>query len=62
MVQDYMIHKFIKQRGGKATKQEIFEALGSDQESQRIIEERLLIMQRMGVVVIDEDEDIVTIK
>ena len=60
MIQDHLIHRFIKQRGGKATKQEIFEALGSDQESQRIIEERLLIMQRMGVVVIDED--IVTIK
>ena len=48
MVQDYMIHKFLRECDGKATKQEDLEALGSN-------EDRLMIMQRMGIVVIDGD-------
>ena len=41
MVQDYIIHRFIRESGGKVTKQEILEALGSDEESRRMIEEKL---------------------
>lgn len=55
MVQDYIIHRFIRERGGKASKQEILEALGSDKDSKRIIEEKLTMMERFGIVVIDGD-------
>jgi len=54
MVQDYMIHRFISRRG-KATKQEIYKALGSDEESNRIIEEKLRMMERFGIVAIQKD-------
>ena len=51
-----MIHKFISERGGKATKQEIFEALGNDEESRRMIGEKLTTMERFGISAIDGDE------
>lgn len=53
MVQDYIIHRFIRERGGGATKQEILEALGSDEESKRLIEEKLTMMERFGILTID---------
>ena len=56
MVQDYIIHRFIREQGGKATKQQIFEALGSDKETRRRIEEKLMMMDRFGLVVIDGEE------
>lgn len=54
MVQDYTIHRFIS-KSGRVTKQEICEALGSDEESKRIIEEKLRMMERFGIVVIEGD-------
>ena len=57
MVQDYIIHRFVRERGGKASKQEILEALGSDEESRRMIEEKLTMMERFGIVAI-EGEDV----
>jgi len=60
MVQDYKIHRFIREKGGKATKKEILEALGSDKESKRLIEEKLGMMARFGLITINRDE--VTIK
>jgi len=55
MVQDYMIHKFVRERGGKASKQDIFEALGTDEETKRIIGEKLTMMARFGIITIKGD-------
>ena len=55
MVQDYMIHKFVRERGGKALKQDIFEALGTDEETKRIIGEKLTMMARFGIITIEGD-------
>ena len=60
MIQDYKIHRFIREQGGKTTKKEIFEALGSDKESKRLIEDKLMMMARFGLITINGDE--VTIK
>ena len=59
MVQDYMIHRFIREQGGKATKREILEALGSDEDSRRRIEEKLTMMERFGLVIIEGKEVII---
>lgn len=56
MIQEYMIHRFIREHGGEATKQQIFETLGNDDESKRIIEEKLRMMERFGLVIIDGEE------
>lgn len=50
-----MIHRFIRERGGKASKQEILEALGTDEESRRAIEEKLTMMERFGFITMDRD-------
>jgi len=50
------IHKFLKERGGSASKKEIYKALGVDEESKRKIDERLSLMERFGLVVIDGDK------
>ena len=55
MVQDYIIHRFIRESGGKATKREILEALGCDEESRRTIEAKLMMMERFGIVTIEGD-------
>ena len=55
MIQDYVIHKFIRERGGKASKQEVFEALGIDEETRGMIEGKLRMMERSGFVMIDGD-------
>ncbi len=57
-IQDYMIYRVIKDRGGNATKKQIFEALGTDDEAKRIIEEKLKKMTRFGIVMIDEEENV----
>lgn len=54
-IYEHVIHRFLRERGGKASKQEIFEALGSDEESRRTIEEKVTMMRRMGIVVVDGD-------
>ena len=56
MIQEYKIHSFIRERGGEATKQQIFETLGNDDESKRIIEGKLRMMERFGLVIIDGEE------
>ena len=55
MIQDYVIHRFIRERGGKATKKEVLEALGRDEESKRLIEEKMMMMARFGILSIDGD-------
>ena len=59
-IQDYMIHQFLTKNNGKAKRREIIRALGTNEETKRIIEERIMMMARFGIVSIDEDT--VTIK
>jgi hypothetical protein len=59
-VQDYMIHQFLMKNNGKAKRQEIIRALGENEETKRIIEEKITTMERFGIVTIDGD--LVTIK
>ena len=51
-IKDYMIHQFLVKNNGKATKQEILDALGNNEEARRLIEEKLLMMERFGVITI----------
>ena len=44
------------ERGGSALRDEIYRALGDDAESRRRIDERLRMMERFGLVVIDGEE------
>ena len=54
-VQDYMIHQFLMKNNGKAKRQEIIRALGENEETKRIIEEKIMTMERFGIVTIDGD-------
>ena len=60
MVQDHIIHRFLRERNGKATKKEILEALGGDEESKRLIEEKVTMMARFDILTIEGD--VVSIK
>jgi hypothetical protein len=55
-IRDRDIYRFIKEGGGRATRRQIFEALGDDEESRKTIEEKLMMMARMGIVIIEGDE------
>jgi len=59
-IQDYMIYEIITQNEGKATKQEIFDKLGKDRETKRVVEEKLAMMERFGLITIDGN--LVTLK
>ena len=59
-VQDYTIHQFLAKNNGKATIQEIIQALGEDEETKRIIEEKISNMARFGLITIEGD--MITIK
>jgi len=54
-IQDYMIYNVIRDRGGRATKGQIVEALGGGDEVSRVIEEKLMMMARFGLVVVEGD-------
>lgn len=54
-VHEHTIWKFIKERGGRATMQEILEALGYDEESKNDINDKLRTMAAMGILVIEGD-------
>jgi len=53
---DHVIYRAIRDRGGRATKQQIFEALGDDAGTRKAIEERLRLMATYGIVAIEGDE------
>jgi len=53
---EHTIHGFIKKRGGSASKKEIYAALGEDADSKRIIDEKLRMMERFGLIVIEGDK------
>ena len=56
MVQEYVIHRFTKGQGGKASKETIYGALGDDSQSRRNIDEKLSMMERFGLIIIDGKE------
>ena len=55
-----MIHRFLMTNNGKATMQQIIEALGKSEEDKNVVEEKIMMMQRFGIVTVDGD--LVTIK
>jgi len=55
-IYEHVIHSFIRERGGSASKNEIYTALGSDTESKRRIDEKLRMMERFGLIVIDGEK------
>ena len=59
-IQDYTIHQFLTKNNGKATIHEIIQALGDDEETKRIIEEKISTMARFGLITIEGDT--ITIK
>jgi len=59
-IQDYMIYEIITKNEGKATKQEILDKLGKDKETKRVVEEKLGMMERFGLISIDGN--LVTLK
>lgn len=54
-IQDYMIYNVLRDRGGRATKAQIFEALGGGDEVRKVVEEKLRMMARFGLVVVEGD-------
>ncbi len=54
-IQDYMIYNIVKDRGGKATKAQIAETLGGGDEVKMLIEEKLRMMARFGLIVVEGD-------
>lgn len=55
-IYEHTIHRFLKERGGSASKKEIYRALGDDAASRRMIDEKISMMERFGLVVIDGEE------
>jgi hypothetical protein len=53
---EHMIHRFLRDHGGSALKKEIYKALGDDPASRRMIQEKLRMMERFGLVVIDGEK------
>ena len=56
VVFEHTIHRFLREQGGSASKKNIYKALGDDSESRRRIDEKLSMMERFGLVVIDGEE------
>jgi len=55
-----MIHRFIKERNGKATLEEILKALSRSKEDERLINEKIRMMERFGMITVKGN--VVTIK
>lgn len=58
-IQDYMIYRFLMGRNGKASKQEIMNALAKNEEEKRIVEEKLSMMERFGLIKIEGNRIII---
>jgi hypothetical protein len=52
-IQDFMIYNVVRDRGGTATKAQIVEALGGGDEVGKVVEEKLRMMARFGLVVVE---------
>lgn len=58
---DHVIYQFLTENNGGATKrEELFDVFGSNEEVRRIIREKLLMMERFGLITIQGD--VVTIR
>lgn len=55
-IQDYMIHRFIKENGGRVAKEQLLEALAGSEEERRIVEDKLRTMAQYGILVVEGDE------
>ncbi len=55
-IYEYSIHSFLRERGGSASKDEIYRALGDNAESRRRIDDMLRMMERFGIILIDGEE------
>jgi len=53
---EHVIHRFLTEQGGSASRKDIYGALGDDEESRRMIDEKLRMMERFGLVVVDGEE------
>jgi len=53
---EHTIHKFLSEKGGKSSKKIIYEALGNDVERRKIIDEKLRMMERFGLITVDGEE------
>ena len=52
---EYKIHDFLRRSGG-SSKEEIYKAFGEDIEAKRIIDEKLRMMERFGLIIIEKEE------
>lgn len=58
---DHAIYQFLQRSKGRATKrEELFDVFGSNEDARRIIEDKLMTMERFGLVTIKRD--LVTLK
>jgi len=55
-----MIHRFIREKNGKATISEILKALGKSEEDRRVILEKIRMMERFGMLTVEGE--VVSIK
>ena len=55
-IYEYMIHDFLMKSGGSASKEEIYRAFGGSTEAKRMIDEKLRMMERFGIVIIEKEE------
>ena len=57
LVYEYVILQFLRAHDGSASKKEIYKALGDDTAASRsMIDDRLRMMERFGLVMIDGEE------
>jgi hypothetical protein len=56
VIYEYVIHRFLRERGGSASTKEIYKALGDDMASRGMIDEKLRMMERFGLVIIDGEQ------
>lgn len=47
-----MIHRFIKERNGKTTLEEIIKALSKSEEDKQLITEKIRMMERFGMLTV----------
>ncbi|MEM2851445.1 MAG: hypothetical protein QXW18_06560 [Candidatus Bathyarchaeia archaeon] len=55
-IYEHTIHRFPMENGGSALKMEIYKALGEDDPSRKTIDEKLRMMERFGLVIIDGEK------
>ena len=55
-IYEYMIHDFLRKSGGSASKEEIYRAFGGSIEVKRMIDEKLRMMERFGLIIIKRGE------